>query len=362
MRLLSNLDVFLFSVIVPVTVLALYGNFRKVSTEKQLNQKQPDDRTNESSIFSSSLEDNGFELNEKGGENSLENPSVPHPELTISTETNIIYNQDELASESVTTDIENIRTVGNYQFRIRKFQMQKMGLGEAECEDRSSLSSENSPILRIAVADGATESLFSDLWSEILVNRYVEKGTELLANSELEKIYQEFYLKANQQITQMPETRQWFMYEKLERGTHATLAAIEFSNSGLFEVTTIGDSCVFWRIEGEQNINMFPKLLPEEFGNFPSSICHLPKTWKNLEQKTLKQQISFEGHLQIVLCTDAFACWLATEINSNVPAWHELFQLSESKFNDLIKALREQKDIRNDDVTLVIIDALPLNV
>lgn len=237
-------------------------------------------------------------------------------------------------------------------------------MSEAECEDKNAVSSQDLSNLQIAIADGATESLFSDIWADILVNNYVNKGADLLNSSTLESVSQKFVYTASQKVLKMPETRQWFMYEKLERGTHATLAAVEFSSTlETVQILTVGDSCVFWCYGNADEINMLPELTAEEFGSFPDSICHLPKTWQSLEQKVLKKEITFQNNLQMVLCTDALACWLVKELETKSSIWEELLQISDySFFTDFIETLREKNSIRNDDVTLVLINVLPFNV
>ncbi|MHC5747471.1 MAG: protein phosphatase 2C domain-containing protein [Nostoc sp.] len=271
--------------------------------------------------------------------------------------------QELLANEQTSAELEQLRTVGDHKFRIRSFHIQKKGLSEAECEDKNALSSNNSSTLRVAIADGATESLFSDVWADILVNSYVSKGADLLKPSGLEFVNQEFVQKTSQHILQMPETRQWFMYEKLERGTHATLAAVEFSSMETIQILTVGDSCIFWCDGNADEVNMLPELSAEDFGSFPASVCHIPKTWQSLEQKIVKKEVTFQNTLQMVLCTDALACWLVTELQSKPSSLERLFQISDSgSFTSFIETLREQNNIRNDDVTLVLIDVLPLNV
>ncbi len=153
------------------------------------------------------------------------------------------------------------------------------------------------------------------------------------------------------------------MYEKLDRGTHATLAAVEFSDSETIQILTVGDSCVFWQDGG--GIKMLPELSSEDFGAFPNTICHLPKTWQNLKQKVVNKEIKFRNNLPILLCTDALACWLVKELKeqNDFSVLEKISQFSDSNtFEEFIQGLRERKEIRNDDVTLVVIDVLPLNV
>ncbi|WP_254568716.1 protein phosphatase 2C domain-containing protein [Oscillatoria sp. HE19RPO] len=255
-----------------------------------------------------------------------------------------------------------LRALDDYPVEIRRFQIPKQGLTEAECEDKSALSSSEGR-LRVAVADGATESLFSDIWAELIVNSYIEKGAELFNIGSLQSLTQAFLHTASKLILQMPETRHWFMYEKLERGSHATFVAAEFYNPETMEVLAVGDSCIFWRNEENGNVEMLPELSAEDFGVFPASICSLQKTWQNLESKIVKQEVNLQNGFQVILCTDALACWLVKELKKDLFIWEKLFKLSDSiSFTNFIESLRSQKEIRNDDVTLVLIHAIPINV
>jgi len=263
-------------------------------------------------------------------------------------------------------DIDNSHArkyqIGKYMVQTSSFSLHKNGGSQSEYEDRSAIGCQGLSCLRVAVADGTTESLFSDVWAELLVNDYINKGIELFDHSNLEAIHKDFIQQTYQRIAEMPEIRHWAMYEKLERGTHATLAAIEFSTDNTVHLSAVGDSCIFWF--DENNIEMLPELHTEDFGISPDSICHIPKTWHNLRQKVITREIEFNQSILFVLCTDALACWLAKETRekNNLSAWEEIIQLSDiAAFNQLIEKLRESKEIRNDDTTLVIVNAT-LNV
>jgi len=309
----------------------------------------------------------------KGTENNTKTTDVyidgdlasPVNEDAVSPQNEIesVFDPELLSEDKKLIDIEEERKIGNFTFRVRRFCIQKEGLNEAECEDKNALTSKNNKILRIAIADGATESLFSDIWADILVNAYTDKGADIFKSSELELLNKNFSDVTSNHILQMPETRQWYMYEKLERGTHATLAGAEFSSSDKMAILTIGDSCVFWSDGNTEQINMLPEITAEEFGISPNSICHLPKSWQTLDRNILRKEIKLEENLQMVLCTDALACWLVTDLETISFNWKKLFEISDhSLFANFIETLRKQNNIRNDDVTLVLINVLPFNV
>ncbi len=250
-----------------------------------------------------------------------------------------------------------LREFKGRQFKIQQFQLPKSGNSEAEYEDRAKVLFENDTFLRVAIADGATESIFSDIWAELIVEKFVENG--FLETTQLKEVYQVFIETTNKRIEKAPEMRRWTMYNKMERGTQATMAGIEFLNSESFKLTALGDSCIFYQGQNNSKIEMLPALSPEDFGNSPQAICHLPNTWERLNTQWIKQEVVLEDTFKILLCTDALAQYLTTDPT----IWEALFQLNDQEsFTTLIKDLLSQQVLKNDDVTLVTIDVLPLNV
>lgn len=246
---------------------------------------------------------------------------------------------------------------------INSFLTPKSNLKQIESEDKIDFSFLNEDKLRIALADGATESIYSGVWAEKIVKKYLSTGGDLLNRENLEDLQGQFLTHAYQSIEESPETRQWFLYEKLERGTGATLIALEFSNSRTIDILSVGDSCVFWKQNNDSGkIEMFPQLSVQDFGNSPSSICHLSQTWKKLNQSMKQKSFSYTNQLQALICSDAFACWLIRELENNPSIWDDLFKFQEeqSNFQEFIRDLRNQKKIRNDDVSVVTINAVPI--
>jgi serine/threonine protein phosphatase PrpC len=251
--------------------------------------------------------------------------------------------------------------IGRYTIQMHSFCLHKKGGSPSEYEDRSAIGAQDD-CLRVAVADGTTEGLFSDIWAELLVNSYCNHGAALFKSENLMTIHKEFIHQTCQQIAEMPEARHWFMYEKLERGTHATFAAVEFTKRNTIQMSAVGDSCIFWCIKNycdQDKTEMFPELSGDDFGICPASICHIPGTWHKLHSKIRSNEITLERDCQFVLCTDAIAHWLVKEARekNNFLAWEEIVKVSDvAAFNLLVENLRESKEIRNDDVTLVIVD------
>jgi hypothetical protein len=328
---------------------------QKKSSKKQLNQSQ----SKEQSFQEKDLSQNS-------------NARVPEKDqslyLTVIERESSSGENPETLSEREKQNIYS-RQSYNKKIEIRTFQIPKFGNSIIECEDKFAVSSEDDEVLKIAISDGATESLFSDLWAKSLVDTFIknQQDRDILDPSYIASIAEQFVNGAIIQIQGMPATRHWFMYEKLDRGTHATLAGIEFINDNKFcLITTIGDSCIFWKNKSDDVVNMQPSLKPDEFSSFPQSICHLSSTWQNLSSKIIQQEIALNNdntNLEILLCTDALACWLSGILEKQPSIWDEVFGLSNSTdFTNFIAQLRNSHAMKNDDVTLVIINVLSINV
>ena len=251
--------------------------------------------------------------------------------------------------------------VGNRYYKITGFGLQKNGNTENEYEDSYAIGYGPKKTFRVAIADGATESIFSNVWANLLTKEYVLFGINAIKADGLFSSYQKFISHTNEKIKDSPDLRQWLLYEKIEKGTHATFAGIEFSDS-FIKITTIGDSCIFWKNNEENNVCMQPSLNPEEFDSFPQSICHLPDTWQYLDQHITQNSLPINKAIQIVLCTDALACCLVNSLQKEI-LWKKLLQVSQLEdFKEVINQLRDNKKLNNDDVTLVTINALPIDV
>jgi len=276
-------------------------------------------------------------------------------------------NKNQIKEKSSYNESENIKTEKQYQlddinFIINSFSIAKDQLENIASEDKIGFNFPHDNKLRIAVADGASESIYSGIWAETIVNKYLEYGASLLNQENLEDLQEQFLTHAYQCIEEAPDTRQWFLYEKLERGTGATLIALEFSSSRTVDILSVGDSCLFWKENySSEQIEMFPELSVQDFGNLPGSICHLSQSWNHLNQCIQQKRLTYTNQFQALICSDAFACWLVRELETNPSIWDDFFKFEQeqSNFQEFISDLRNKNKIRNDDVAVVTINAVP---
>lgn len=206
---------------------------------------------------------------------------------------------------------------------------------------------------RIAVADGATDAIYSGLWARLLVRAY---GKQQLAGKNI----QAGLAKAAQVWERAIRTRPlpWYAEEKARSGSFAALVGLELIQrdtrvGGSWSVLACGDSC-FFQMRSDKLIQAFPVKRSEEFSNAPmllgshkqsaelGAICSEAGDWE-------------EGDC-FYLMTDALACWFLRRCETGVVPWQDLRDLTLARkppFDAWITDLRKRGEIKNDDCTLI---------
>jgi hypothetical protein len=245
--------------------------------------------------------------------------------------------------------------------RVRVFWLPKAGNSVAEYEDAywPRRTGELSGVVRLAVADGATETSFSGIWARLLVNAYGRgRLTEATWNDDLSKI-RRVWLRA---VGQKPLP--WYAEEKLRLGAFSSLTGLTLlpplqhgGNGGQFQALSIGDSCLFQMREGRLMWS-YPFAAAEEFNSRPLLISSLQR---GIEDEVVAQRVNGDWQPGDIffLMTDALACWTLGSVESGVDAF-QVSRAIESKeqFEQFVIEQRATSDndgirLKNDDVTLV---------
>lgn len=260
----------------------------------------------------------------------------------------------------------------------RCYRLQKAGNTFEECEDRAysrfpsakhdeefwegRVSSKE--LISFAVADGATEGLFSGSWAEKLVKAYcrsMDKGSEPYAffNDAFkawEYWLQEYLNKRKRQNNPI----KWFEEPGLEAGAFSTLLGFTLADSGgqkRWKAFAAGDCCLF-QVRDNELLRKFPVEKSEEFGNRPFLICSKAV----LNDKLIEACRVAEGDFRVgdvfYLMTDALACWFIKNDEANNHPWVTLssFNADFDAFQKWVDGLRDWNSIKNDDVTLVSVE------
>lgn len=215
--------------------------------------------------------------------------------------------------------------------------------------------------MRFAVADGASESLLSGKWADLLVRTWCRSNRlrpgEMIATAMSGwQVEMSTYLERRQD-----EERpiQWFEEPGLAKGAYATLAALDMTTaspvSGTWTAVAMGDSCLF-QVRNGRLLRSFPMTTSAEFSTSPKLVPSRPhllgKAVANLDQTEGKWQ---SGDV-FFLATDAMAAWFLAAVEQGSAPWSTLAQF-EAQTPELFAAwVGEQRglsQLRNDDVTLV---------
>lgn len=235
------------------------------------------------------------------------------------------------------------------------FHTQKAGNSASEYEDaswpaESILNREEN--LRVAVADGATETVYSGLWARLLVRAYGKRRmTNETARLHLTKAAQVW----ERAIACKPLP--WYAEEKVRAGAYAALVGLELSRDdggcGSWSALACGDSC-FFQLRSDKVIQSFPITRSEEFSNAPLLLGSHPQV-RGLEGIRITNGRWQEGDC-FYLMSDALASWFLTRCEAGEVPWQWLRNVifaKEPSFGEWIASLRRERAIKNDDCTLI---------
>lgn len=237
----------------------------------------------------------------------------------------------------------------------------KIGNFESENEDNILIPSiseiTNDPLIRFAIADGATESSFSKEWSELLVQSYKDKSFHLdNLPATITSISDIWHSMIN--IIELP----WYAQQKAENGAFSTFLGVTLDLIECkLEAIAIGD-CTLFQIRNNELAKSFPLTRAEEYGNVP----HLFSSNKKYQADFEKAVKYFEGQILnndlFILATDALAMWVFKSVIDGKKPWHRLDKLLNNEenrtdsFSKWAKNKIKKKELKNDDITLIIIN------
>lgn len=227
-----------------------------------------------------------------------------------------------------------------------------------ECPDISGL------ILNFALSDGASEGVFSNWFSDSLVNAF-GKMTEPDLQVVIENAIQLWQSKKKQYIDERQKRNTpllWYEEASILKGAFATLLGVHFTTTeslgeGQWHAMSVGDTCLF-QIRDDEIINQFPLISSNDFNNYPNLIStnyHLNEAANLGNKETLG---SWKFNDTFYMMTDAMSQWFVSQSESDRKPWRGL-DFESIRFGDFIENLRDERHIRNDDTTMIKITILP---
>jgi hypothetical protein len=240
------------------------------------------------------------------------------------------------------------------------FHLQKAGNAPGDYEDafyQPSSGGGKRRSYRYAIADGATEMSFSGLWANLLVKAYGDDrlGKQLDPRSLL-ALRQQW--KSHVEGKPLP----WYAEEKARLGAFSSLLGLRLSASraaGTWQAIAVGDSCLF-QLRGSEVLTAFPLKCSADFNNRPVLISS--NSADAMQPRELPATAEGQWHDRDVflLMTDALACWFLRSKEAGEQPSELLGSLvkgdEHGAFPEFIRILRTSGKLRNDDVTLLIVE------
>lgn len=231
---------------------------------------------------------------------------------------------------------------------------QKAGLDPEENEDQAAWRQVDDRRWRLAVADGATEATFSRQWASALVSAWVSEpllkrpDAALLERARLE------WAASIPAAAGMP----WYAQAKLAVGSAATAAFVEVrstSRAWRWSADVVGDcGVIVLQASGRRfRRRAIPFTQSAQFGSAPRLLSTEPgfRSAREVTRYTGIATKPFEAWIMSDALTQA--CLLADE--RRLPIYDRLFNAAADAgtFEGVVGDLRETRQLRNDDATLV---------
>ncbi len=272
--------------------------------------------------------------------------------------------------------------VAGQALSYRQLQLPRQGNNLDECQDAAAGDPEHG---RFAIADGASESPHAALWARLLVDAFVKNGEVRLPWADwLPAIQQRWASAVSPQPTD--QALPWYLEPGFQQGAFATFLGLVFhpllvdketgrpgdreterraeANSlspGLpvsrspclrWEALALGDSCLF-QTRGDQLVRSFPVSRSADFTSTPWLVGSRNEPRRRGE---VCQGEAWPKD-RLWLMTDALAQWFLMQVEQGDKPW----QITESLLNradpalfaDWIEQLRSNRQLRNDDVTMM---------
>ena len=258
------------------------------------------------------------------------------------------------------------------------FLVPKRGSSLKEYEDASWVGPEinangevQQDTLRVAVADGASESLLAGHWARRLVRVFGTANNATHAKRGFVAAYREAACGWDEEVSTYTAEReergspiQWYEEPGLAKGAYATIVAAEFSDSRQGQSPTwravgVGDSCIF-QVRDESLYARFPIDDSAAFSYQPPLLAS-----RGVEDAVLRRHIrlkanDWERGDSFYVTTDALAAWFLRIFESGGRPWEPLRDLdtrdADLSFEEWVDQQRDFGEMHDDDTTLVRID------
>lgn len=216
-------------------------------------------------------------------------------------------------------------------------------------------------IARAAIADGASESAFAQIWAKILTDAFIENPLKL---SQLNAPALTGWLAPAQKRWHdaVPWQRlPWHGQAKARHGAMSALLGVTFQPMQNprrldWQAIAVGDCCLF--IANHDTLTLsFPLGHSAQFNDHPPLICSNPANNQGLWPQVRQSSGECRPGDVMILASDAVAQWILREREAGRQPWPTLMRLKPGQeWADWLQSRRTHRAIRNDDATILLIE------
>lgn len=235
--------------------------------------------------------------------------------------------------------------------KIRAFITQHKAEKISECQDRFAVNQE---ARIVAVSDGVSQSIFPDIWADLLVKHYTKTGR--LSNEDRIGLCNQWKSSVLKFIDNEKAhgNNPWRAESNLAEGISAgaTLCGLRFNGKFHWICDVLGDSCLI-KYNADKSIEIISSE-EKAFDTYPDYLDSNPI------KKGRGEFRRFEGELskgdRLLLVSDPFSDYFYNLKEESQCYLNELLSISShEEYIDLVSRWREQ-GMHNDDSTAVIIE------
>jgi Protein phosphatase 2C len=200
---------------------------------------------------------------------------------------------------------------------------------------------------RFAVADGASTSARSEVWSRLLVECFVREREDPMVPEALNRLRSRWH-----GLVTAKADLPWYARAKLVQGAHSTFLSLLLDTANdCFHAVAVGDSCYF-HIRGNRIMSVGPVEGADDFDRFPVLVGSRPESSLSGTRYT---GLYRAGDI-FVLATDAMAKFVMTVAgrHGRIPPVTDIIG-SPPQFVRAILRWRARRLLDNDDTTMCVV-------
>lgn len=238
-------------------------------------------------------------------------------------------------------------------YECRKFSLAKDLLRAEENQDAFDLDMERGIA---AIADGVSTCLFAGNWARILAKAAVAQPPEAHKPAAIANWLIDLRRHWSESID--VGSLAWHQKAKLKAGAFSTLLWVHVAEASPGNLRlcsyAVGDSCVLHLRENKM-LRAFPIVESRLFNDTPRALGSMEQGGSECVEFQTWESKCDTGDL-LALCTDALAAWALGRHETGEPVdWESWWDMPADGWRETICQLRERREIRYDDTTLVLL-------